>query len=229
MCFTKPDASVKCVKIAEVAYVGKLSTLMEWLLNFILRKASGKSLRNSLPRGEHGGRGGIFGSGRSASAFVEMTPRSVDSPSSTSPNGSPSGRRRFFRLGVGSLRATFVVSGVEITKARAKKRANGGAVAESRANGDRANGKADKAKAGITRGKWRLMKGLASFVDVTVTSITVREEGAEKSEILFCDKVTFEASGSTGSSLKALLTLRFVRGKGGWSVTDAQRALGRRV
>ena len=223
MCFTKPGASVKCVKIAEVAYVGKLSTLMEWLLNFILRKASGKSLRNSLPRGEHRARGGIFGSGRStlASSFVEMTPRSVDSPSSTSPNGSPSGRRRFLRLGVGSLRATFVVSGVEITKARANERANGGAVAESRANGDRANGKADKAKAGITRGKWRLMKGLASFVDVTVTSITVREEGAEKSEILFCDKVTFEASGSTGSSLKALLTMRFVRGKGGWSVTDA--------
>ena len=54
-----------------------------------------------------------------------------------------------------------------------------------------------------------------------MTSITVREEGAEKSEILFCDKVTFEASGSTGSSLKTLLTMRFVRGKGGWSVTDA--------
>ena len=117
MCFTKPGAPVKCVKISEVAYVGKLSTLMEWLLNFILRKASGKSLRNSLPRGEHRARGGIFGSERSvsASSFVEMTPRSVDSPSSTSLNGSPSGRRRFLRLGVGSLRAPFVVSGVEIT------------------------------------------------------------------------------------------------------------------
>ena len=222
VCFTKPGAPVTRVKIAEVAYVGKLSTLMEWLLNFVLRKASGKSLRNSLPRGERGARGGIFGNGRLASsAFVEMTPRSVDSPSSTSPSGSPSGRRRFLRLGVGSLRATFVVSGVEITKARASARVNGGTTVASGANGERANGKADKAKTGITRGKWRLMKGLASFVDVTVTSITVREEAAEKSEMLFCDKVTFEASGTTGSSLKALLTMRFLRGKGGWSVTDA--------
>ena len=196
---------------------------MEWLLNFVLRKASGKSLRNNLPRGERRARGGIFGDGRStSSSFVEMTPRSVDSPSSTSPSGSPSGRRRFLRLGVGSLRATFVVSGVEITNARASARVSGGATVASRANGERANGKADKAKkTGITRGKWRLMKGLASFVDVTVTSITVREEGAEKSEMLFCDKVTFEASGTTGSSLKALLTMRFLRGKGGWSVTDA--------
>ena len=53
---------------------------------------------------------------RSDGRFAEMTPRGNDSPSS---DGTPaSGRRRFIRFGVGSLKAAFVVSGVEITTRR---------------------------------------------------------------------------------------------------------------
>ena len=214
MSFNKPGTALRRVQIAEIAYVGNASTIVTWLLNFALRKASGKHLRDDLPRvGEKNGKT----RSKSDDGFAEMTPRGNDSPSS---DGTPaSGRRRFIRFGVGSLKAAFVVSGVEITtRSKADINTEDGLQKQSSDLG-RAKMTNTKKKA-MTRGKWRLMKGIASFVDITVVSLTVREEDDDDVDMLFCDKLTFEASGTAGASLKFLITARMLRGKDGWSMTD---------
>ena len=215
MSFHKPGTALRRVKIAEIAYVGNASTIVTWLLNFALRKASGKHLRDDLPRvGEKNGNIRDRSDGR----FAEMTPRGNDSPSS---DGTPaSGRRRFIRFGVGSLKAAFVVSGVEITTRRKADVNAKDEVRKQPSDLGRANMTTKIKKKAMTRGKWRLMKGIASFVDITVVSLTVREEDDDDVDVLFCDKLTFEASGTAGASLKSLITARMLRGKDGWSMTD---------
>ena len=212
--FDRGSSKIRRVKIGDVAYVGNASTLAAWLLNFAARRASGKHLRDGLPRTQGKKHGGVGG-------FVEMTPRDAASPSD---GDTPvSGKRRFIRFGVGSLKTAFAVEGVEITmRAEAS---NGKASGKEEAvprNGTSARDEGGedkpKKKSGMTRYKWRLIRGVASFVEINVASFKVLEDDAEA---LFCDRMTMEATRSTGASLSGLVTTRVLRGKQGWSMTDA--------
>ena len=212
--FDRGSSKIRRVKIGDVAYVGNASTLAAWLLNFAARRASGKHLRDGLPRTQGKPRGGV-------GEFVEMTPRDAASPSD---GDTPvSGKRRFIRFGVGSLKTAFAVEGVEITM-RAEG-SNGKASGKEEAvprNGTSARDEGGedkpKKKSGMTRYKWRLIRGVASFVEINVASFKVLEDDAEA---LFCDRMTMEATRSTGASLSGLVTTRVLRGKQGWSMTDA--------
>lgn len=213
--FDKPGSRLKSVSIRELAYAGSASTAFTWLLNFMARKARGKHLRDDLPPISARGRGsGGFDNGGVTRGFAEMTPRD-GSPSSQSEGGTPrSTKRRFIRFGVSSLRVMFAISGIEIVTRRESD------VAAEGSNKERTD-KAETKTKGMTRNTWRLLKGIASFVDVTVISLTVRSEDEAGVDTLFCDKLTFEASGTTGARLTSLVTARVLRGRDGWSLTDA--------
>ena len=210
---------IRSVSIEEAAYAGSAATALAWLLNFALRKARGKHLRDGLPPVSARGFGnGMFGNGRALAEFADVTPR-AGSPGSQSEEGTPRSARRFVRFGVGSLRMAFVFSGIEIVTRRASGEKKMSEMPEKYPSASKEKPKSSGG--GMTRNKWRLIKGIASFVDVTVVSFTVREEDDSSVDTFFCDKMTFESSGSTSARLKSLITARVLRGKDGWSLTDA--------
>ena len=67
---------IRSVSIEEAAYAGSAATALAWLLNFALRKARGKHLRDGLPPVSARGFGnGMFGNGRALAEFADVTPR----------------------------------------------------------------------------------------------------------------------------------------------------------
>lgn len=75
-------------------------------------------------------------------------------------------------------------------------------------------------KKAMTRGKWRLMKGIAFFVDIMVVLLMVCEEDDDDVDMLFCDKFMFEVFGKVGVLLKFFIMVCMLRGKDGWSMID---------
>jgi len=193
------------VKIKRVAYVGKTSTLATWLFNFCVKRATGRHLRDDLPARSRTGPD-------NAETFADVTPRESPRDGET-PKG---GAGRFFRLGVGSLKAPFAIQGIEVTL-RSKNAVEVVKPPRSRRNSSATNDVAPASgatvkppKPAMTRNKWRLIKGVATFIDITFLSITVRDEDEPQKDVFFCDRISMDASGSTGS-LKSLISSRALR------------------
>jgi len=204
------------VKIKRMAYVGKTSTLATWLFNFCVKRATGRHLRDDLPSRQRSG-----GGNGELPAFADVTPR--DSPrDGETPRSS---RMRFFRFGVGSLKAPFAFEGVEVTlrskhETNEVKNASRNGSDSASDGGTSAQQTTSTTKKAMSKNKWRLIKGAATFIDVTVISFVVRDDDEPEKDVFFCDKISMDASGST-STLKSLITGRVVRGNGGaWGAMD---------